>query len=105
MTPLSNIIVVSALTEDLKCGQYAIECTEQCDVLVENATKTKFWFDSKSLSDEVIRRISSVRLITESHDQGHVDTPYGGNWTWFELRVRRGSTSGSQEGGKNLYED
>lgn len=47
MTPLSNIIVVSALTEDLKCGQYAIECTEQCDVLVENATKTKFWFDSK----------------------------------------------------------
>ena len=42
---------------------------------------------SQALDIGTIRKIDRLRLIAESHDQGHADITSAGNWTWFELAI------------------
>ncbi|KAK6359101.1 hypothetical protein TWF696_000268 [Orbilia brochopaga] len=55
----------------------------------ENPTvvNTEVWFKSPVLHDDVIRRLNSIQLYAESHDQGFCDNEDLGNWTWFELGI------------------
>ncbi|THW78202.1 hypothetical protein D6D18_09738 [Aureobasidium pullulans] len=42
------------------------------------------------LDEAEIKRIRSLKLYTESHDQGYTSDPNGGNWTWFEYAIVEG---------------
>ena len=47
----------------------------------------KTWFQTPPLGPDTIRRLHSVQLLAESHDQGFCDDPMAGTWTWFELAI------------------
>jgi hypothetical protein len=42
------------------------------------------------LDEAEIKRIRSLKLYTESHDQGYTSGPNGGNWTWCEYAIVQG---------------
>ena len=41
----------------------------------------------KPLNNDTIRKINSLQLFAETHDQGFVNEPLAGNWTWLELAI------------------
>lgn len=41
----------------------------------------------QALDPVTIRRLDSIQLYAESHDQSFCDNEAGGNWTWFELGI------------------
>ncbi|THZ12493.1 hypothetical protein D6C89_10792 [Aureobasidium pullulans] len=46
--------------------------------------------EATPLDEAEIKRIRSLKLYTESHDQGYTSDPNGGNWTWFEYAIVEG---------------
>jgi hypothetical protein len=44
-------------------------------------------FFPKVFDQQAIERLRSIQLLAQSHDQGFVDDPSAGNWTWFELAI------------------
>lgn len=55
----------------------------------ENSTvaASAIWFKSERLTPEFLGSLAQIQLCTVSRDQGWVDSPEGGNWTWFEIVV------------------
>ncbi|KAE8149604.1 acyl transferase/acyl hydrolase/lysophospholipase [Aspergillus avenaceus] len=49
--------------------------------------RTEVWFQTEPLDASFISHIKSIRLKTDSHDQGYVENRLEGNWTWFELSI------------------
>ncbi|KAM0549181.1 hypothetical protein ACHAPJ_009490 [Fusarium lateritium] len=47
----------------------------------------ELWFKTKPLTSEIIRHITTVQLITESHLEVNTAKPVAGQWTWFELSI------------------
>ncbi|KAK6524472.1 hypothetical protein TWF281_011380 [Arthrobotrys megalospora] len=65
---------------------------------------TEVWFKSPPLDEVTIRKIDSVQLFAESHDQGYCENPDQGNWTWFELGIYENEESSAprKDGGIDL---
>ncbi|ETS80631.1 hypothetical protein PFICI_08160 [Pestalotiopsis fici W106-1] len=76
-------------------GQYVLKATGEETVLTsqDDQIVSEVWFQSRPLRLETIQRIKSIRHFAELHDQGPVDDPSAGNWTWFELVILEGPTS------------
>ncbi|KAK6495233.1 hypothetical protein TWF481_003259 [Arthrobotrys musiformis] len=53
----------------------------------ETVINAEVWFKSPALDEVTIRKINSVQLFAESHDQGFCNDESAGNWTWFELGI------------------
>ena len=49
----------------------------------------RLWFTSAPLAGEDIGRIAAIQLITIGKDQGWVDSPNAGSWSWFEVGIER----------------
>ncbi|KAF9761928.1 hypothetical protein IL306_003619 [Fusarium sp. DS 682] len=77
-------------------GRYHIESLRQCEVVSGGGkVTTKDWQDFKTgpLSEDLIKRIRHLQLITESKDQRVADDPREGNWSWFELGIVKSQSS------------
>ncbi len=87
---LASLEALPADTSGTKPGTYVV--TPLVDEYVHRALDDdtyvyKTWFQTPPLDPETIRRIRSVQLFAESHDQGFCDDPLAGTWTWFELAI------------------
>ncbi|KAF8607334.1 hypothetical protein BDV93DRAFT_520202 [Ceratobasidium sp. AG-I] len=45
------------------------------------------WFRTAPFTSEILGRVTSFQLSTDSHDQGWVDDPSAGSYTWYQIRV------------------
>jgi len=57
-----------------------------CDVFsVGSNPIRKYWFSSAPLSARDLANMHSVQLLTRSRDQGWVNNPNAGSWSWFDI--------------------
>ncbi|KAI1761318.1 acyl transferase/acyl hydrolase/lysophospholipase [Hypoxylon sp. FL1150] len=83
--------------------RYTIKCsTERVVKASDDKISTAVWFQTDPLDTVFIDRIKSIRLQTESHDQGFVGDSYAGNWTWFELSILANGSDGRHSDGLTL---
>ncbi|KAK1564265.1 uncharacterized protein LY79DRAFT_675155 [Colletotrichum navitas] len=69
-------------------GNYIVQSTLDHELHAERETpKVDIWFQTPPLNLHIIRTITQVQLVAESHDQGFADVPDAGNWTWLELAI------------------
>lgn len=45
------------------------------------------WFRTAPFTTEILGRVTGFQLSTFSHDQGWVDDPSAGSYTWYQIRV------------------
>jgi len=45
------------------------------------------WFRTAPFTPEILSRVTGFQLSTFSHDQGWVDDPGAGSYTWYQIRV------------------
>ncbi|THW67339.1 hypothetical protein D6D19_09155 [Aureobasidium pullulans] len=110
--PIKQLDALKPLPDEFseaKDGRYVIEHTDSVDQAAYGPdVETKIWFQTKvssssytltsnfplitcqPLDEAEIKRIRSLKLCTESHDQGYTSDPNGGNWTWFEYAIVEG---------------
>ncbi|KAH6855604.1 hypothetical protein B0I37DRAFT_58782 [Chaetomium sp. MPI-CAGE-AT-0009] len=95
---VSSLGNLEPTNDRLLCGQYKVASgsSEKSVEASEGKIVHLDWFHCEPLSDGLVERISSIQLVTESHDQGRASDPSSGNWTWFEVCVR-GVTRTSEE--------
>ncbi|EMD39819.1 hypothetical protein CERSUDRAFT_150518 [Gelatoporia subvermispora B] len=84
------------IPEAILSGVYTVTAATRCDVTVEvseddllstSRVFSRVWFSSPILEKDVIPRIEDVQLTTRGHDQGFVDDPNAGSWSWFDVAV------------------
>ncbi|THY67593.1 hypothetical protein D6C94_10581 [Aureobasidium pullulans] len=110
--PIKQLDALKPLPDEFseaKDGRYVIKHTDSVDQAAYGPdVETKIWFQTKvssssytltsnfplitcqPLDEAEIKRIRSLKLYTESHDQGYTSDPNGGNWTWFEYAIVEG---------------
>ncbi|RVD89309.1 uncharacterized protein DFL_000323 [Arthrobotrys flagrans] len=75
----------------LKDGTYRVKHSQsrKSEPRPEDVTSinAEIWFRSPALDEVTIRKIDSIQLFAESHDQGFCNNEDLGNWTWFELGI------------------
>ncbi|KAK6347586.1 hypothetical protein TWF718_005424 [Orbilia javanica] len=75
----------------LKDGTYRVKHSEprQSEPRPDDvdSINAEVWFRSPALDEVTIRKIDSIQLFAESHDQGFASNDDLGNWTWFELGI------------------
>ncbi|KAF7976548.1 hypothetical protein HWV62_6199 [Athelia sp. TMB] len=84
---------------------YTLTSSSDCDVIAEDHTlASKIWFTSPVLTQDVIEHIEDVRLFTKAHDQGGVDFPELGSWSWFDVLILEScdSTTPKVKNGRSL---
>ena len=60
----------------------------ECEVQANSQeVVSKLWFKSEPLTAEFCDNVTQIQLYTESRDQGRVDRPDLGSWSWFEIAV------------------
>jgi len=89
---LTSLAALPALPEDTsgtKPGTYSVTPLVKHDEWSADGPDYvyKTWFRTPPLDPETIRRIRSVQLFAESHDQGYCEDRLAGTWTWFELAI------------------
>ncbi|KAJ8488254.1 hypothetical protein ONZ45_g14017 [Pleurotus djamor] len=59
-----------------------------CTVVADsNELVHTLWFRTPALDETLIKRINKIQLQTSGHDQGFVDFPGAGSWSWFDIVV------------------
>lgn len=51
---------------------------------------SEIWFWTRPLDEETILKLDTVRLFTESQDQGLVDDRRSASYSWFDLVIMNG---------------
>ncbi|KAF5980102.1 calcium-independent phospholipase A2-gamma [Fusarium bulbicola] len=73
---------------DVLDGKYGIRSAERGYVESHGSDiESNTWFKTPPLEVKTIKRLRSIQLITESHDQGWCSNRADGNWTWFEISI------------------
>ncbi|KAI7759009.1 hypothetical protein LZL87_010004 [Fusarium oxysporum] len=93
----TNILTASELEElpvlpndnsDFTEGTYTIPCHKKKELTAEGPDIVhKIWFHTQPLDTDTIQRIPCMKLVAKSRDQGFIDDPLAGNWTWFEIAI------------------
>ncbi|KAK0707393.1 acyl transferase/acyl hydrolase/lysophospholipase [Lasiosphaeris hirsuta] len=86
---LEALPVLPEDTSDTPTGTYVVKSDfeEHSIESEDNQFHYETWFQTPPLDAETIKKIHSVQLFAESHDQGWVSDANGGTWTWFELAI------------------
>lgn len=45
------------------------------------------WFSTPAFDHRLLTRVTSMQLVTKSHDQGWCSNASDGSWSWFELVI------------------
>ncbi|KAG9122059.1 hypothetical protein FRC07_001715 [Ceratobasidium sp. 392] len=72
------------------------ECLEPVIVPSRGPEVAVPWFQTAPIPAEKCDQIVGVQLLTVSHDQGWVDDPTAGSWTWYQVHILIDETSRSR---------
>ncbi|CCA70336.1 hypothetical protein PIIN_04275 [Serendipita indica DSM 11827] len=88
--PALPIRVVSMIFDHLNIKKSVVEQTDKPFSVTEKGRPEHMGLqiDARYLLASIGRL--HLQLTTKSHDQGWVDNPDAGNWTWFEVFVQKG---------------
>ncbi|KAG6916206.1 hypothetical protein DXG01_007836 [Tephrocybe rancida] len=94
--PLSSFAVISGMNKYMDPAipitvdkdQYSVVATKPCDVKAQNGqVASKIWFRTPALDEDILKKVVSIQLETKSRDQGWVEDPEAGSWSWFDIVV------------------
>ncbi|KAG5643272.1 hypothetical protein DXG03_001239 [Asterophora parasitica] len=68
---------------------YSVSATAASDIIAESDNKvaSEIWFRTPALEQTLLDKVEQIQLETKSRDQGFVDFPDAGSWSWFEIVV------------------